>query len=463
MTSNSPPRLRREMSGLGGLVITLTNLSPSIGVFLAASDVIHQSGSWVIGAGCLAVLLGVLVSGLYAELGSAFPHAGGEYTILSKTLGPTFGFGIAISSLLTTPVALALSAIGVTASLREVWPTLLPVPTAMGCIVVVSILAALSIRVNALITGLFMVVEIAALVATAVIGFAHPHRDLIATALHPQMTNGHGGLMAVPLGVMGLAGAGAVYAFNGYGSAIFFGEEVKGARRKMWWMVLGALGVGAVTILPPVAGVIVGARDLGALSASETPVLTFLHEATTPAVADAISLGVAVAIFNAMIAIALTGGRGLYAAARDRAFPEAISRPLSRVHVTFGSPWIATLLLGLGGLFLCLVPLNTLIIINGNSAGIVYALLALAVIRGRRTGSTAASRSRMILHPVGPVIVILTMLSIIASGLASSGSGRTGLLVAAGILCVGGLYYQLVVRHRTDWAHHEPDEDPHLT
>ncbi len=449
------------MSGFGGLVITLTNLSPSIGVFLAASDVIHQSGSWVLGAGCLAVLLGVLVSGLYAELGSAFPHAGGEYTILSKTLGPTFGFGIAISSLLTNPVALALSAIGVTDSLRQVWPGLPPLPTALGCIVIVSILAALSIRLNALITGLFLLVEIAALAATAVIGFAHPHRDLIATALHPQMTNGHGGLMGVPLGVMGLAGAGAVYAFNGYGSAIFFGEEVMGARRKMWWMVLGALGVGAATILPPVAAVIVGARDLGALSASETPVLTFLHEATSPAMANAISLGVAVAIFNAMIAIALTGGRGVYAAARDGAFPEAVNRPLRRVHADFGSPWVATLVLGVGGLFLCLLPLNTLIIINGNSAGIVYALLAVAVIRGRQTGATAASRSRMILHPVGPVLVILTMLAIVTAGLTQPGSGRTGLLVAAGILVVGGAYYQLAVRRRGVWAHHEPEEDPH--
>jgi len=463
MTENHPPRLKREMSGFGGLVITLTNLSPSIGVFLAASDVMHQSGSWVLAACCLAVVLGVLVSGLYAELGSAFPHAGGEYTILGKTLGPTFGFGIAISSLLTNPVALALSAIGVTDSLRQLWPDLPPLPTALSCIVIVSVLAALSIRLNALITGLFLVVEIAALAATTVIGFAHPHRDLIATTLHPQMTNGHGGLMAVPLGVMGLAGAGAVYALNGYGSAIFFGEEVKGARRKMWWMVLGALGVGAATILPPVAAVIVGARDLGALSASETPVLTFLHEAASPAMAKAISLGVAVAIFNAMIAIALTGGRGVYAAARDGAFPEVISRALRRVHATHGSPWIATLVLGVGGLFLCLLPLNTLILINGNSAGIVYALLAIAVIRGRRTGSTSASRSRMILHPVGPVIVIVTMLSIIAAGLSQAGSGRVGLLVAAGILCAGGAYYQLVVRHRGDWAHHEPEEDPHLS
>jgi amino acid transporter len=179
--------------------------------------------------------------------------------------------------------------------------------------------------------------------------------------------------------------------------------------------------------------------------------------------ANAISLGVAVAIFNAMIAIALIGARGVYAAARDRAFPGVISRRLNRVHPTHGSPWVATLLLGVVGLFLCLLPLSTLIMINGNSAGIIYALLAIAVIRGRWTGATSASRSRMILHPVGPVIVILTMLAIIMAGLSHEGSGRTGLLVAAAILCAGGAYYQLVVRHRDDWAHHEPEEDPHLS
>ena len=61
------------------------------------------------------------------------------------------------------------------------------------------------------------------------------------------------------------------------------------------------------------------------------------------------------------------------------------------------------------------------------------------------------------------MIVIVTMLSIIAAGLSQAGSGRVGLLVAAGILCAGGAYYQLVVRHRGDWAHHEPEEDPHLS
>ena len=61
----SPDRLKREMSAFGGLVITLTNLSPSIGVFIAAPVIIQQSGSFAIMACLLALLLGVVVAKLF--------------------------------------------------------------------------------------------------------------------------------------------------------------------------------------------------------------------------------------------------------------------------------------------------------------------------------------------------------------------------------------------------------------
>ena len=453
------PRLKRQMSGFGGMVITLTNLSPSIGVFIAAPVVIQQSGSFAIIACVLAVLLGVLVAGVYAERGSAFPHAGGDYVMIGATLGPVARFAVLSGALAGIPVALALSGLGVSDFLKAVWPSVPVIPTAAACIVVVTVLGALSVRMNAWITGVFLALEILAMIATAALGAIHPHHDLIQVVTHPVMARPGGGLQPTPLLAMGVAGAAAVYALNGYGGAVTFGEEVVGARRKMAWMIYGALGLGALTIIPPVAGVIVGAKDLAQLSASATPLQDFILEAGGPWVADAISLSVALAIFNTMIAVALIGGRLLYSAARENAWTPRLNRAFSAVHPRFGSPWPATLAIGASGLLLCFLPLPVLVMINGSGASLGYGLLALGVIVGRRTGATARSHARMPWHPIGPAIVILAAIGVMAAGLADSGPGRAGLLVTLALMGAGALYYLLALRRSPLWAHHDPEDE----
>ncbi len=454
-----PERLNRQMSGFGGMVITLTNLSPSIGVFIACPVVIQESGSFAVAACLLAVLLGVVVAGVYAELGSALPHAGGDYVLIGATLGPVLRFAVLSGGLAGIPVALALSGLGVADFLKAIWPGAQAVPIALACIVAVTALAALSVRLNAWITGAFLVLEILAMLATALLGVLHPHRDLLHVVLHPVMAAPGGGLRATPLLAMGASGAAAIYALNGYGSAVSFGEEVVGARRKMSGMIYGALGLGALAILPPVIGVILGARDLARLSASATPLQDFIQAAGGPRVAAAISVSVALAIFNTMIAVALIGGRILYAAARENAWSPRLNRTLSRVHSRFGSPWVATLVIGATGLGLCLLPLPVLVMINGSGASLGYGLLALAVIVGRRNGATSRSHARMPWHPLGPIVVILTAIGLFAAGLADPGPGRVGVLVTLGVMSAGALYYLLVLRGTSTWAHHDPDEE----
>lgn len=453
------PRLKREMSGFGGMIITLSGLSPSIGVFIAAPVIIQQSGSFVVGACLLALCLGCIVSGVYAELGSAFPHAGGDYVLIGNTLGPTARFAVLSSALFGTPVAMALSALGVADFLKVIFPSVQALPCAMICILTVTGLAALSVRMNAWITGAFLLVELAALIATAVIGFRNPHHDLIQAMIHPVMASPTGGQQPTPILAMVLAGSAALYALNGYGSAVSFGEEVKGARRKLVWIIYGALFLGGATIVPPLMGVVVGAPDLARLSASPTPLQDFIVGVGGQTLANLISLGVAIAILNAMIAIALTGGRILYSAARENALHGGLNSALSTVHHDFGSPWIATLTIGVFGLVLCFVPLSILVMINGAGTTFVYGLLSLGVIMGRRTGSTARSQSPMPWHPVGPVIVILTAVGLLIVALTDPVAGRPGVLATLSLLSVGALYYQRVVRRSNAWAHHDPEEE----
>src|SRR5271168_3737185 len=103
--------------GLGVWSATAIVIGDTIGtgVFLVSSDMARAAGStalvfaaWIVGG--LIVLFGAFC---YAELGAAFPKAGGPYVYLSRGLSPLWGFLFGwMSSFLERPVAMATLAAG---------------------------------------------------------------------------------------------------------------------------------------------------------------------------------------------------------------------------------------------------------------------------------------------------------------------------------------------------------------
>src|ERR1700739_3844150 len=96
--------------GLGAGIAIVIGDTIGTGVFLVASDMARAVGSvtlvliaWILGL--FIVLLGAFC---YAELGAAFPKAGGPYVYLGRGLGPLWGFLFGwMSSFLDRPVAMA--------------------------------------------------------------------------------------------------------------------------------------------------------------------------------------------------------------------------------------------------------------------------------------------------------------------------------------------------------------------
>ena len=207
----STPGLQRSMSGFGALLITLSCLSPGIGVFIVGSDVIKQAGTGVFHSFAAAALLGLAMAAIYGELASAFPGTGGEYTILGRALGPVWGVAVLFLNLLGFSIAQALSGFGVATYLAAVWPGLPTAPTAAVLVAIVTAAAVLNIRVNAAVTGAFLAVELGALGLLTALGAVHAHRSAAAVLLHPAIAAGPS--MAAPgLAVLGAATAGAIYA-----------------------------------------------------------------------------------------------------------------------------------------------------------------------------------------------------------------------------------------------------------
>jgi amino acid transporter len=283
--------------------------------------------------------------------------------------------------------------------------------------------------------------------------------DGLHRLLHPSMALASGGVGAVPFALLAVACASGIYALNGYGGVVCFGEEITDAGRNVGRVVYLALLIGAAIVVLPLAGVLVAAPDLGALYRAPAPILSFLRASGGPTLAALVSLSVAGAVFNCMIAIALSFGRMVFAAARDEAWPAPLNPLFARLSPRFGSPATATLVLALAAVPLCFANMKILIMINGNLNIAVYAVMALCVIAGRRSGRTAHSRARAPWYPLAPAVVLTAMAALIIADLLDPDSGRPALLAGSLVVGAGALYAVYVARWKPGWQHREAPGD----
>ncbi|CAN5138731.1 APC family permease [soil metagenome] len=446
------------MKVAGVLFLTLSAATPASSVFVIVPGVVQAAGSGALIAMALAGVVALCMALTYAELGSRHPSAGGEYAIVGHALGPSFGFAMLGVNLMNLVLASAALSLGVADYLGALAPGLQPVPTALAVMAAATALGVLNIRTSAAVTGAFLVVELAALAAVTALGFAHPARGLGEVLLHPvSEISAHGALGPVGLGALATGAVVGLFAYDGYGSAIYLSEEVLDVRRRLVRAVLWALGVTAAAEMLSLAAVLTGAPSLPRLFAGGDGMISaFAAERGGRAFAAAMSGGVALAILNAVIALVLMTARQLYATARDGAWPAPANHALTRVSARFGSPWAATLLAGGVGAALCFVPLDRLLILSGSSVSLIYAGLCIASLRSGRRARVASDGWRMPLWPAPPLLA-LGLIGLVTVTSLKDSAISLGVSITAG--AVAALYHAAVLRRRGGWSLRGPQVD----
>jgi amino acid transporter len=434
------------------LLITVSGVTPAASIFVMGQDVIRQAGTGALLCFLAAALVGLATAYVYAELSSAFPLTGGEYSIIGRTMGPAWGFMVLGLNLVGGGLGQAVTALGLAEYLEVVIPGVPALPTALAATAAVTLFSALHIRTNAWVTGAFLAVELAALGLLSWLGVLHAHRNLAGALLHPLALGADGTLSPAPLAVIGTATAGAVYAFNGYGGAIFFGEEMFEARTRIAWVVFWALAIAVVAELGPLSAVMTGAGDLRAFLAASAPIPAFILATGGEWLNKAISVGVAFAIVNAMIAVALINARQLYASARDGVWPQAWNRVIGQVHPKLQSPWIAALIMGAATAASCLLDFRALVMLTANGLVIVYAGVCVAALAGRANGSTAEAGYRMPWFPLAPAGALAALAAVAWADLADPEVGRPSLLANIAVMALFAAYYFVYLRKRGGWA-----------
>jgi amino acid transporter len=263
--------------------------------------------------------------------------------------------------------------------------------------------------------------------------------SFLGSLLHPVTGNGHGGLSSVAFSSVLALTAVAVFSYNGYANAVNFSEETTGSSRRIARAILVSLVITVAAELIPLTAVIAGSPSIARLSGSAVPMQYFIEATSNKTVYTIISLGVVVAILNAVIAIVLSYGRIFFSSGRDRAWPGPVNERMTKVSPRLGSPWLPTALVGVLGAVLCLtVALDTLVNLTGASLVADYALIAIAALFARPTGATAHGPYRMPLWPLPPLLALASLIYIFTQ--------QTSLLLRVTLITVAiGLVYWAVV------------------
>lgn len=382
--------------GLGLWSATAIVIGDTIGtgVFLVTSDMARAVGSatlvfvaWI--AGGFIVLCGAFC---YAELGAAFPNAGGPYVYLSRGLGPLWGFLFGwMSSFLERPVAMATLAAGLLRFAGFLFPVVgTPLcrghvgtyqfvftaaqPLAAGVVLLVTAINYLSVRLGGAIQVLLTCLKMGTIVGIVIAGvlFARERVTDVATVVTHW---GWGTIAAVLTGLVP-----AMWAYNGFNDLGDLGEEILHPQKNIpVAIILGLLTVGGLYLMANV--VYFHTLPFAEIAASPHVASDVVRSFAGSRGAWWLTLAMAVSALGALHVVVMTGARIPYAMARDGVF----FRFAKRIQPSFHTPSGALIFLGCMAALLALTgTFEELYSLFVFAVWIFFALTAIAVLRLRR-------------------------------------------------------------------------------
>src|SRR5437762_2297679 len=408
--------------GLGLWAATAVVIGDTIGsgIFLVSSDMARASGSatlvfaaWILGG--LIVLFGAFC---YAELGAAFPKAGGPYLYLNRGLGPLWGFLFGwMSSFLERPVAMAALAAGFLRFLGFLFPVVAtPLftghvgryaftftaaqPLAALVVLLVTAINYLSVQLSGAIQVLLTSLKVGAIVLIVVGGILLGTKHSQAAWLDIPSVSAP--LAMGTIGVLPTALVPAMWAYNGFNDLGDLGEEILHPQKNIpRAIILGLLTVGVLYLLANV--VYFRILPFAAVATSQHVASDAVQSFAGSRGAAWLTVAMAISALGALHVVVLTGARIPYAMARDGVF----FRFAERVHPIFHTPSGALIFLGSVAALLALSgtyeDLYSLFVF---AAWIFFALTALALFRLRRNEPNLSRPYRAWGHPCTTLIFL---------------------------------------------------------
>ncbi len=452
--------LDRGLKSLRAVVLAVASVGPAGSVFAFVPIVLFICGTFSFYAFLIALVFALFEGLCYAELGSAYPIAGGEYAMVGRVLGrPTgaFLFAIMTAEYVFVPSSFALGA-GI--YLGTLWPWAGAHLHIIGvaCILWAVIVALLRVKLGAWVAGFFLAIQIVAIAVLVILGLTHAHSP-IDRLFHPVV---YGPTGPIPLtwsaALLGITISFFVY--QGFGNAVIFSEETKNARKKVGRVVMWAVIVTGLAIFIPVIAVLLGAPTVQGLLTAQSP-LTYVIQATGGNTVNTImSVVIFLALLDAITASMMAFTRVVYSGGRDMAWPTPVSKALAYVHPRFKTPWVAVIVLGLASGILTAVSTIAAVVTFLGVITLFYAGLVALSAFVVRLKKNPPQRYKM---PLWPVPALLLVGACIVMGTSQTLKDLVIVLAIGGAFLLYYLVY-LLPRSHSHWVFLDPiDEDDAAT
>jgi APA family basic amino acid/polyamine antiporter len=307
---------RRVLSSRDG-VILVVGLVLGAGIFRAPQLVAGGSSSgemflalWI--AGGIVSLIGALC---YAELGAAYPNAGGEYHFLTRAFGPGVGFLCAWSRMTviqTGSIAILAFVAGdyVVVLLGQDNPSpRISAAVAAGVVAALTALNFTGLRQGYRAQYTLTALEVFGLITVCVAGLliADPASRFPALPSPPTAAEGSG---------PGLAFIFVLLTFGGWSEAAYLSAEFRDSRRGVTRTL--AWGLGIITLLYLLANAAyLRVLGLSGIAASPAVAADVMSRTVGPWGALAVSAAVILAALSSANGTMITGARSNYALGRD--------------------------------------------------------------------------------------------------------------------------------------------------
>jgi amino acid transporter len=390
-------------------------------------------GLWC--AGGLVMLVGALC---YAELGSAYPGAGGEYLYLTRAWGRRVGLMFAwarCSVIQTGAIAVVAFIYGDYAQRLLPLGSLGPAVHAAISVVVLTGLNMIGTRYSKRLQWVFTVLTLIALAAVLIASLTASGGESV-TAASPAPLSGN---------TAGLLGMGMVFVlltYGGWNEAAYLSGELRDPARNMSRVLL--IGTAVVTgayVLTNIALLEIfglqGLRDTPALGAE------VMQLAAGPYAAALLSLTICATALSTINGTIITGARVYYALGRDVPRLQALAGWSARNETPVSA------LVVQGVITLALVALGafsqnsvqTMVAYTAPVFWLFMMLVAASVWRLRRLDPDRARPFRVPLFPLPPLLLALTCAGLVVSSAMYAGAGA---LIGLAVLAAGAPLMRLL-------------------
>ena len=377
--------LRATMLGVGGAI--------SAGGFVTIGYAAGLAGYAIVSVVFVSGFISLLTMFSYAELGTAIPLAGGEYTFAKVAYGGFVSFLTGWFEWLSNMFYTALSAMGFAYAISYLFPQI-NIPLMAVIVVIIFALVNLKGVKETGTAGAIITIVVLVILAVFVVGGWSFIQG--AQVTHPPFPVGLIGIFTAAAFLFDLyLGAEAVAASQG---------EIKNPGRNIPIAIV-ASGIILIALYTSIIAIAVGIVSPAVLMEQTSPIAFVAEQAMGPVGGVLVTIGLAIAGLAATNESIMAQSRVLYAMGRDGYLPKG----LCKIHKRTCTPYVAVIVCAVFTVLFTATGLVNFVVYAVNLGFIIgFSLVNLSLIRLRKTAPHLKRPFKVPLYPLTPIAGIAT-------------------------------------------------------